>query len=237
MPADLETVLAACGYQVTVKRGGWIVIDGAGHVRRFHGRRALAAWVPPGAPWTAGFDGAAEPTNPGPAAYGAWIRAPWGDCVWQASVVIGWGTNNVAEWQGLIAVLTTVRQLGIAPVVIQGDSQLVVRQFTGEYAVRAPQLQSLWATARQLAAGQAVTVRWVPRAANAAADQLSKAALRALLPLRFDPARLEPQGPQRWIAHGTRDYWVDTRARTCTCPAFRPGRPYKHLTAALMAGE
>lgn len=232
--AALRDRLAAWGYTVTV-RGSWITATGHGAVYRWHGWARVVLPDPP--VWTAGFDGAAEPTNPGPAAYGAWLATPLGDLAWSAAEPIGWATNNVAEWRGLCAVLDAAHRLGATPLQVQGDSQLVVNQFTGAYAVRAPGLQPLVAEARRLARGLALTVTWVPRAANARADALSKAALARAVPLAFDPARLSPgPAPHLVLAHGTDTYVVDLRARTCTCPAFRTRhRPCKHLTAALIA--
>lgn len=182
--------------------------------------------------WTGGFDGAARPGNPGWMSAGAWLADPDGRVVWTWSAALGWGTANRAEWAALCRLLAEAAARQAYPLAVQGDSQLVVAQFTGRWAVTAPALRPYWARARALAAGRPVTVTWVPRAANTRADTLSRTP--RLPPPAFDPARLTPAGPGRYIAHGTHDYLVDVRARTCTCPAFRyrPG-PCKHLQAAL----
>ena len=60
---------------------------------------------------------------------------------------------------------------------INGDSQLVIRQMIGQYAVRANQIIPLHRRARELA--QQVGVdrwRWVPREQNYEADHLSRIA-------------------------------------------------------------
>ncbi|MCY0884254.1 MAG: reverse transcriptase-like protein [Firmicutes bacterium] len=238
MPGGIEAALDAAGYTVAVRGGGWIRVTAPdGTVRRFHGRARFQAWAETGRrrAWRGGFDGAAEPTNPGPAAWGAWLDTPWGDRAWEAGMAIGFTSNNVAEWTGLIRLLEAARARGVRALSAIGDSQLVVYQFQGHYAIRQPHLAALADQAWALARGLALELNWVPRDRNARADALSKAALRAASPTRFPPDRLERLDRHRWVAHGTADYRVDTRARTCTCPAFTRGRrPCKHLAAALL---
>jgi len=225
--AARRALLAAWGYRVTTA-GGWIVAAGHGAVHRWRGWSRVA--LPAAPTWTAGFDGAAEPTNPGPAAYGAWLATPLGDLAWSAAEAIGWASNNVAEWRGLLAVLEAARAFHATPLHVIGDSALVVHQFTGAYAVRAPHLQPLVTQARRLAQPLTVTVTWVPRAANARADTLSRQALAAATP---PPVALDALPDGRFIAHGRADYLVDPARGTCTCPAFRYRRgPCKHLRAA-----
>jgi len=133
----------------------------------------------------------------------------------------------VAAWRGLLAVLASARGFRAQPLHVIGDSQLVVHQFTGAYAARA----------RRLARGLAVTVAWVPRAANARADALSRQALVGLDPAAAAVA-LEPPGSGRYLAHGRADYLVDVARGTCTCPAFRHrSGPCKHLRAAAAAAS
>ena len=63
-------------------------------------------------------------------------------------------------------------------VVLTGDSQLVIRQMSGEYAVRTAHLKPYQQHLRQLA-GRFETVQfvWVPRSENRRADELSQQAL------------------------------------------------------------
>lgn len=221
--------LEGAGYRVTV-RGGWITAAGHGAIHRWHGWRRVTDTLWPAWRWTAGFDGAAEP-NPGPSAWGAWLATPLGDVAWQSGAALGVGSNNAAEWHGLVAVLRAARVFDAYPLMVGGDSQLVVRQFNGDYAVNHPTLRRLYQLARKAAEGSTVTVDWWPREQNGQADALSRAALPAAARV-FDPARLERKG-DRLVAHGTRDYVVDVRRGICSCPAFAYGRrPCKHLAAA-----
>lgn len=88
-------------------------------------------------------------------------------------------TNNVAEYSGAICGLEWLNQRGYAgSVVLRGDSQLVIRQMTGEYAVEAEHLRAYHDRLKALCARFAsVSFEWVPRTENQRADELSKIAL------------------------------------------------------------
>jgi ribonuclease HI len=82
-------------------------------------------------------------------------------------------TNNEAEYRtlidGLTDTLATLRRAGKDPasyrVRVQGDSQLVIRQLRGEYAVKHPAMRALHEQAAALAAQfAAVDYVWHPRA-------------------------------------------------------------------------
>lgn len=64
-------------------------------------------------------------------------------------------TNNVAEWQGVIKGLEwiTENNLGAERLLIYLDSQLVVKQITGEYRVKQPHLKPLHTQALSLLSG------------------------------------------------------------------------------------
>ncbi len=121
-------------------------------------------------------DGAAR-GNPGPAAIGV-VALDGERELGRVSRAIGTTTSNVAEYQGLIASLELAVELGARSVLVKTDSQLLARQWTGEYRIRARYLQLLHARARQLAGGFAsVRVEHVSREANRRADQLCNQAL------------------------------------------------------------
>jgi ribonuclease HI len=85
-------------------------------------------------------------------------------------------TNNVAEYAGAICALEWLVRHGYrGEVEVAGDSQLVVRQMTGEYAVRAEHLEPYHERLRQLGSlFRAIRFLWVPREENRRADALSK---------------------------------------------------------------
>ncbi|HXQ48460.1 MAG TPA: ribonuclease HI [Thermoplasmata archaeon] len=88
-------------------------------------------------------------------------------------------TNNVAEYVGVIQALERLHGLGwVGPLEVRGDSQLVIRQMQGEYAVRAAHLREYHARLAQLAETfTEVRWVWVPREQNRRADALSQLAL------------------------------------------------------------
>jgi len=85
-------------------------------------------------------------------------------------------TNNVAEYVGAICALEWLsRQDYHGEVRLIGDSQLVIRQMTGEYRVRAEHLGPYHERLLQLARSfRSVEFVWVPRSENTRADELSK---------------------------------------------------------------
>jgi ribonuclease HI len=109
--------------------------------------------------------------NPGPAAGGAVLIDERGAIIQEVGVFIGIATNNVAEWRGLIVGLSAALNAGIEDLSIRLDSELVVRQVTGVYRVKHPDLIPLHKTARGLLAKfKSTDIAHVPRAKNKEAD-------------------------------------------------------------------
>jgi probable phosphoglycerate mutase len=109
--------------------------------------------------------------NPGPAAGGAVLLAEDGTVLREIGEYVGVATNNVAEWRGLLAGLEAALELGVEELAIRLDSELVVRQLTGVYRVKHPDLIPLAARARKLLARlRSVDIAHVRRKENAAAD-------------------------------------------------------------------
>ena len=99
---------------------------------------------------TAYIDGGAR-GNPGPAGYGVYIELPDG-AVEELHGGLGIATNNVAEYNGLLAALQWAVEHGHRQVSIKADSELLVKQMRGEYKIKNAGLQPLAARARQLVA-------------------------------------------------------------------------------------
>ncbi len=87
-------------------------------------------------------------------------------------------TNNVAEYSGLIDGLTQAVAMKLDSLLIQGDSQLVIRQIEGTYKVGASHLKPFHAEAtRLLASIPNYKLEYIPRALNSRADWLSNMAM------------------------------------------------------------
>jgi ribonuclease HI len=134
------------------------------------------------------FDGASR-GNPGPSSYG--VFSPSGI---RRMAAIGRTTNNVAEWRGFLAALDAALETGATDVEIRADSQLVLKQFLGEYRMKAPHLAHFLQEAREKARRiKKLRVVHVPRAENHEADALANEALDA--PRTGSPSFRPATGP------------------------------------------
>jgi ribonuclease HI len=122
------------------------------------------------------FDGACS-GNPGPMGAGAVVEVGPKHQVF--SRPMGLGTNNEAEYHGLILGLRNALVLGADEVEVRGDSQLVLRHLDGTYAVKSESLRPLYEEAKALLGRfRKAELKWVRREANRTAD---KAAVDAVL--------------------------------------------------------
>lgn len=116
--------------------------------------------------------------NPGPAGYGAHLEDEKGHLIAEKSGYIGIATNNVAEYQGLLAALRGALELGARDVEVFADSELMVRQMNGRYQVKNEGLKRLFAQAKILAERiPRLVIKHVPRAQNRKADKLANEAM------------------------------------------------------------
>jgi probable phosphoglycerate mutase len=138
---------------------------------------ALTLFAPSAGPAVLYFDGGSR-GNPGPAAWGFTLTDADGTVLAARGQSVGTATNNVAEYGGVIAGMECAKELGVASLIVRGDSKLVIEQLAGNWKVKAPGLQELFRKARALA-GALPEVRFehVRRGGNAEADRLVNAAL------------------------------------------------------------
>jgi ribonuclease HI len=115
--------------------------------------------------------------NPGPAGYGVRIECADGTVI-ELKAFLGTRTNNVAEYNGLLAALRWADNHGVTSLEIRSDSELLVKQMRGEYRVKNPGLLPLYEEARDLAQriGR-VTFEHVRRELNQDADRLANEAM------------------------------------------------------------
>ena len=127
--------------------------------------------------WT---DGGAR-GNPGPAAFAYVLEDESGSALAAHGEAIGVATNNVAEYRGLVAGLERAAELQVGEVEVVSDSELLVKQMTGEYRVKNETLRELSLEASRLARKLGkVTYKAVRREHNELADRLVNEALDAL---------------------------------------------------------
>jgi len=115
--------------------------------------------------------------NPGPAAFGAFITLP-DDRTVEVKGFIPHATNNVAEYNGLLAALRWAIAHDIATLHIRADSELLVKQMKGQYRVKNAGLVPLYEEAKALirTIGK-VSFEHVRRELNKDADRLCNEAM------------------------------------------------------------
>jgi ribonuclease HI len=87
-------------------------------------------------------------------------------------------TNNTAEYNGLLAGLRCLKDLGLKDVKVLGDSSLVIQQVFGTWKIKADHLKPLVSEAKSLVAVGHHTGEWIPRHLNTRADELANMACR-----------------------------------------------------------
>lgn len=126
----------------------------------------------------ANTDGAAR-GNPGDAGIGIIIRDESGNVLYSHGEYIGVTTNNVAEYRALIHCLEKAAGLKCDSLVVNCDSELVVRQVLGEYKVKDKKLAPLHLEVKRIVASAPWRFRiaHVAREMNGEADLLANAGI------------------------------------------------------------
>jgi ribonuclease HI len=91
---------------------------------------------------------------------------------------LGPKTNNYAEYSGFINGMQHALTLGIKNLVVRGDSNMVIKQMTGQFGANNPDMKILNSIAKELAANfESITYEHVYREENKEADRLSNVAM------------------------------------------------------------
>ena len=134
------------------------------------------------------FDGGSR-GNPGTAGCGMVLYdTNDGAEIWSGYQYLGEeNTNNEAEYMGLITGLQCARSLGIQNIVVQGDSQLILRQLEGRYKVKSPNLKVYYEEALSVSREfTSFETSHIERARNARADELANLAMDSRSTSGFD---------------------------------------------------
>ena len=163
------------------------------------------------------IDGAAR-GNPGPAAC-AFVIARGGATVRESAERMGTASNNVAEYTALVRALTALVGLGAARVEMFSDSELLVKQMSGEYRVKNEDLKPLYEQAQGLARKlTSLTLRHVRREQNKRADELCNLALDGKPVTATAPAASAPAKKSAESANPARGR-VESQALECLAAA------------------
>jgi ribonuclease HI len=131
-------------------------------------------------------DGASR-GNPGESGIGVILRDEEGNVIFSGGGYLGKGTNNVAEYEALIACLKKAATTGCTKLIVYSDSQLMVRQLQGLYKVKDKNLQKYFQQANRLIrSGQfAFEISHIEREQNRDADLLANAGIDSKRKLRI----------------------------------------------------
>lgn len=127
-------------------------------------------------------DGASR-GNPGPAAIAYRIIGERGEVLAAEAACVARLTNNEAEYRALLTGLAACPRLGLRAVLVISDSELMVRQLTGEYRAKNARLAELRDEVLELARHDFLNVRFEHRRRGdpdvAECDRMADAALTA----------------------------------------------------------
>lgn len=111
--------------------------------------------------------------NPGPGASGWIIKDKHGKILVKEGLFFKECTNNQAEFTALKMALKAAKEFGKCSLTVKADSQLMVRQYLGEYKIKNPELQILMGEIKQLAQHfKQINITHVPREQNKEADAI-----------------------------------------------------------------
>lgn len=124
------------------------------------------------------FTDGASKGNPGKAGAGAVIFQD-GVEIQRLTKFLGEKTNNEAEYSAVILALEAVKTLKLEKenILLFSDSEFLVRQLKGEYAVKAQKIKPLYDAVNSLISGIQIKFQWVPRDNNKIADELANKAI------------------------------------------------------------
>lgn len=110
--------------------------------------------------------------NPGPASYAVVLKTSDGETI-EDTGFLGQATNNVAEYTGLIKAFELAARHHLKTLHIHSDSELLVKQMSGEYRVKNEELKALFDEANDLKKKfSKVMITHVRRELNKRADEL-----------------------------------------------------------------
>jgi ribonuclease HI len=123
------------------------------------------------------IDGASR-GNPGPAGIGVVILGEDGEKIKEIYKYIGTTTNNVAEYNALLYALDEALMLKADNVVLNLDSELVVKQLNGEYRVKDASMKMFFEKALHiLKSFKSFEINHIDREDNKEADKLANKAI------------------------------------------------------------
>ena len=132
------------------------------------------------------IDGASR-GNPGESGIGFLLKDERGGILHAEGGYLGHGTNNTAEYAAFLKCLKKAKEFRCQRLVVHSDSELLVRQFNGEYKVKSADLKRemrrIKNVLRSLSFG--VELQYIPREKNPDADRIANAAIDNRLKIKI----------------------------------------------------
>jgi len=118
--------------------------------------------------------------NPGESGFGVVVQDITGRVIASLGRYIGHGTNNIAEYRGLLGAIDLAASLNATSIQVYSDSELLVKQMQGEYRIKKPHLIQLH---RQILnalknGNLFLEIKHISRTKNKVADDLARKAIK-----------------------------------------------------------
>lgn len=128
--------------------------------------------------WHVYIDGASS-GNPGEAGAGVIAFDAEKRELFSESLYLGHMTNNMAEYEALLAALKKAEESEVDRLFIYTDSQLVAYQMSGLYKIKNRQLMKYAIEAKRIIGTlNRCDIKYIPRQMNTLADKLAKNAIK-----------------------------------------------------------
>ncbi|GAB0174458.1 MAG: hypothetical protein HHAS10_03370 [Candidatus Altimarinota bacterium] len=117
--------------------------------------------------------------NPGPSGCGVYITDSNGVPIERRHKFIGYATNNIAEYTAAFLGINRAIELGAEEILFYADSELLIKQLTGVYKIKNPELKKIAGeiTTRIQDWGGKISFTHIFREQNKEADRLSNVAM------------------------------------------------------------
>lgn len=118
--------------------------------------------------------------NPGESGFGVVLQDAQGEMIASMGGYIGRGTNNMAEYRGLLGAVDLAASFHATEIRVFSDSELLVKQMQGIYRVKQPHLIELRDQIREALnkTGLHLDMQHIPRSKNKIADKLARKAVQ-----------------------------------------------------------
>lgn len=144
------------------------------------------------------IDGASK-GNPGEGACGAVFMNENKEIIAEEGRVLGTCTNNFAEYSSLHLALSVAKRYKAKKLLIYSDSELLVKQFNGEYQIKDKKLKELMnIIKKEVNKFEEIRLEYIPRNKNKIVDKFVNKLLKAKKLKKEDRKKLQKEREDRF---------------------------------------